>query len=108
MAEAQLEFKRRLREQAEKLFALARELEDMSSEASTQWSEAESNSEEETFWNGMRESLEDVVNGLDDAYNELDEVVDDEDSMPHRHEQLSDDDLEDFETVLDELEKEDK
>lgn len=110
MTETQMEFKRRLREQAEKLFSIARELEDMSNEASVQWAESETDSEGETFWNDMKNNLEGLISDLDDTYNSLDEVVDDEESMLHQHEEeeISDEEYKEFEELLKEIDEEDE
>lgn len=84
------EFLLRKQELADKLFDLARGFEEAN------------NLDDENYWDDMQFSLEDVVNTLDDTYSDVDEAEEESSSSD-----ISDEDLKEFEDLIDELEKED-
>ena len=88
------EFLLRKQELADKLFDLARGFEELMDEAN--------NLDDENYWDDMQFSLEDVVNTLDDTYSDVDEA-EEESSLSD----ISDEDVKEFEDLIDELEKED-
>ncbi len=95
------EFLLRKQELADKLFDLARGFEELMDEARNNYEEA-NNLDDENYWDDMQFSLEDVVNTLDDTYSDVDEA-EEESSLSD----ISDEDVKEFEDLIDELEKED-
>lgn len=95
------EFLLRKLELADKLFDLARGFEELMDEARNNYEEA-NNLDDENYWDDMQFSLEDVVNTLDDTYSDVDEAEEESSSSD-----ISDEDVKEFEDLIDELEKED-
>lgn len=95
------EFLLRKQELADKLFDLARGFEELMDEARNNYEEA-NNLDDENYWDDMQFSLEDVVNTLDDTYSDVDEAEEESSSSV-----ISDEDVKEFEDLIDELEKED-
>lgn len=95
------EFLLRKQELADKLFDLARGFEELMDEARNNYEEA-NNLDDENYWADMQFSLEDVVNTLDDTYSDVDEAEEESSSSD-----ISDEDVKEFEDLIDELEKED-
>ena len=95
------EFLLRKQELADKLFDLARGFEELMDEARNNYEEA-NNLDDENYWDDMQFSLEDVVNTLDDIYSDVDEAEEESSSSD-----ISDEDVKEFEDLIDELEKED-
>lgn len=95
------EFLLRKQELADKPFDLARGFEELMDEARNNYEEA-NNLDGENYWDDMQFSLEDVVNTLDDTYSDVDEAEEEPSSSD-----ISDEDMKEFEDLIDELEKED-
>lgn len=95
------EFLLRKQELADKLFDLARGFEELMDEARNNYEEA-NNLDDENYWDDMQFSLEDVVNTLDDIYSDVDEAEEESSSSD-----ISDEDVKEFEDLINELEKED-
>ncbi len=71
------EFKRQKQRIADRLFELARDLEELEDEANEIWLST-ADEEESEYWNNMKNDLEDKVSWLDDIYSELDETEEDD------------------------------
>ncbi len=71
------EFKRQKQRIADRLFELARDLEELEDEANEIWLSTV-DEEESEYWNNTKNDLEDKVSWLDDIYSELDETEEDD------------------------------